>query len=175
MRTWFLCMLMAIAIVAFAHVPPYVPYQGQLADPDGNPVPDSTYNIQFSIWHDQTGGQLVWIESHVVETYGGMFAVYLGTITPLTAEIFTVTSVDTAWLELQVIGDTPMSPRMMIGTSPTSLFSSRISGDIFTEPGRLEVPGGNTAEFSLLVGDEQTPIVDIVADSTGGVISLYDS
>lgn len=174
MKTLLFFVTVVLVVAAYAHVPPYVPYQGQLADPNGNPVSDSTYSINFSIWHERTGGQPVWIENQLVETYGGMFTVYLGTITPLTAQIFTVTSVDTSWLQVQVAGDAPMTPRTMIGTSPTSFFTSSVSGDIFTEPGRLEVPGGNTAELSLLVGQEQVPMINLAADSTGGTMSLAD-
>ena len=70
-------LLMAVA-AAVAHVPPYMAYHGQLAGLDGNPVPDSTYVIMFSIWHERTGGQLVWTETHEVQTHDGMFTVYLG-------------------------------------------------------------------------------------------------
>jgi hypothetical protein len=176
------------AVISFAHVPLYMAYHGQLAGPNGLPVPDSTYTIMFSIWHNRTGGQAVWTESHAVETQGGMFTVYLGSVNPLNAEAFTVTSMDSAFLQVQVFGDAPMFPRAILGTSPTSIFTSRISGDIFTEPGRLTVrsdapifPGevrafaeGSTADLQLKICDTDIPRLGLHADSTGGAFSIRD-
>jgi hypothetical protein len=187
MRALLLLVMMLWAVAVLAHVPPYMHFQGQLANPDGTPVPDSTYTINFSIWHGSTGGQPVWTETHAVETCDGVFSARLGSFSPLEAWQFTLTSVDTAYLQVQVQGDTPMTPRAMIGTSPTSLFTASVSGDIMTEPGGLSLEE-NGAEISMACSDQHntslllhpdsedpfSPTMEISADETGGAISLAD-
>ena len=175
-RVLSLTVLLAMLVIllagpASAEVPQIMSYQGYLTDTDGNPVADSSYEIYFSIWEDSTGGQLLWLELDTVETNSGRFSVNLGTINPLGPNIFNPgipgeSTDDLRYLQIQVVGDSPISPRTRLGTTPNSFITSRIRGDIVSGPGKLIVVNEG------LIGT--LPFFEVHADSEGVMVQLAD-
>lgn len=105
-----------LPVTAFAQVPEQMTYQGVLGNAAGDPV---TMNVSMvvRIYADATGGTPVWQETHdSVAVADGVFSLPLGSITPLSADVF----VDGAgrWLTLQVESDAEMSPRQAVHSVP---------------------------------------------------------
>lgn len=161
-------------------------YQGQLIS-DGAPVPDDTYTIDFSIWDDAAAGNMVWTEQQQVETSGGFFQINLGSVNPLNKEVFGSANDPTKrWLQTQVAGDEPMTPRGELGVSPFSFISTRLNGDIITQPGvaimgadngaqiLMGSSNGLEAEMLFLAGDEPGRTIQLDANSAGAIIALSD-
>ena len=144
------------AAIATAQESQVVHYQGILLGSDGNPVPDGEYNVQFSIWDAATGGEQLWLEEHAIETSGGSFNVNLGDIEPYFVPLHDDGNI--TFLEIQVEGDLPMTPRRQVGTVPTAFVSSRMLGDIQTGEGSLFLldPGGDSAISMLADGTDNT-------------------
>jgi hypothetical protein len=65
-----------------APAPSVLNFQGRLATPSGNPVPDGTYSVRFSLWDAATGGTEKWNQTLAnVQVKNGTFAVALDTNT----------------------------------------------------------------------------------------------
>ena len=63
---------------------PAIPYAGQLAAVDGQPVADGSYDFRFEIYDVAVGGQALWAETHRgLAVRAGGFAAPLGSIEAL--------------------------------------------------------------------------------------------
>ncbi len=87
-----------------AAVPALMNYQGRLTDSAGQPVPDGTVNVRFSLHDAATGGNLLWAEpasgTRPVQTQGGLFNVVIGAVVPLPDAAFT----GNTWLQTEING-----------------------------------------------------------------------
>ena len=113
-------------------------YQGHLADANGNPL-NGTVSLTFAIYDAETGGNVIWgPETHAaVNVQDGLFSVGLGTIQPLSAEVWTGGD---RYLEITVNGQT-LSPREPIRAVPFaqmawtvpdgSITSDKLADDVF--------------------------------------------
>lgn len=118
------------AAAQFAGVPTKLPFQGRLATPSGNPVPDATYSVTFRIFHSATGGTAVWSQTlGTVSSKNGTFAVALdfgsGYATGQTLE--TVFG-GTPYLEIQIGADTPLVPRQPLFSVPYAFRAQTAAG-----------------------------------------------
>ena len=90
-----------------ASIPPLMNFQGRIATPEGNPVPDGSYSIAFRLYDAPSAGQLLWEETiPAVIVRNGVFAVIWGNIQPLSETVFE----HDAYLEIQIGSDTPLLP-----------------------------------------------------------------
>ncbi|UCC45295.1 MAG: tail fiber domain-containing protein [Candidatus Zixiibacteriota bacterium] len=137
-----------------------VSYQGRLTTSSGDPVPDATYSITFSIYDDLSVGVLLWTETHPsVATENGEFSVYIGGISPLPVDSLTrgdAHDPTPLYLEVQVGGDPPISPRTRLGGALYAAVSQRLEGDVSTKYGVLAltdpVNGDTTIASSAQTG-----------------------
>jgi hypothetical protein len=121
---------------AWSQVPQLINYQGLLIDAStGQPVPDGTHNISFSIYDTPTGGSAIWTESQSVQTKNGLYSVTLGSTTPLTPDILSGTE---KYLGIKVGSDPEMTPRKRIVSVAYALMSE--------EADKLD--GKHAAEFA---------------------------
>lgn len=148
---------LAIALVLFlgmALVSPaaafdaHIPYSGQLADDQGAALTGS-HSLTFRLYDAVTGGTLVWSETHAVTVSNGYFSVELGAVggIPLDSTIFDGSD---RFLEVQVDGGTPLSPRKSIlpvayavradEAAHAALADHALTADALTSPGGS---GGN--------------------------------
>lgn len=80
---------------ASANINETIVYQGQLADPNGNPVSDGVYHMRFSVYNAYTNGTLLWTETwngsdqdpitggvqgSTVSVTGGVFSIELNSL-----------------------------------------------------------------------------------------------
>ncbi|MDO8587899.1 MAG: glycosyl hydrolase family 28-related protein [Armatimonadota bacterium] len=112
-KAYIIIILVIAALVAsgacLASVPTKMSYQGKLTTSSGAVAPDGTYSMVFRLYFLQTGGTPLWTETQSVETRGGVFSVFLGSVTPLASTAFS----GTTWLSVEVNGSL-ITPRAQI-------------------------------------------------------------
>lgn len=154
--------LLAMATVAIAQQPQVIHFQGLLVGPDGGPLQTDIYEVEFSIWEHATNEyEPLWSEIQMVETTNGLFDVFLGSVdVTLSADVFVDEDDDGTYLQVQVVGDEPMTPRIQMGKTPTSFISSRVLGDIQTGAGSLRMidPYDDKVGFDVFIGGEGNSI-----------------
>ncbi|MFQ5639339.1 MAG: hypothetical protein ACE5IR_15250 [bacterium] len=110
-----------------ARVPPYINYQGQLTDDNGNPL-NGTFSIEFRIYDSLTDGTIVWgPEIHSKQIDNGLFNVLLGSQNQNGIPLDLFDSNPTVYLEIRVDG-VPLSPRSQFASVPFA-FTSRSTGN----------------------------------------------
>jgi type VI protein secretion system component Hcp len=185
----FLAVAMAVVLmsssVSLAVVPTVIGFQGRLVMSDGNPPPDNTYEIIFSMWNDPTGGSMLWSETQQVDVINGQFDVELGSENDIPMEELSL-NYEKIELQMQVLGDSPMMPRIPLSSVPYALVASRIQGDVFTSPGSLSVgleqPGfkwaelsGTTSEAKLSLGEMDEEQLGLASGDDGSHFFMVDS
>ncbi len=115
-----ICMILTSGLLA--EVPQVINYQGRLTQPDGNPVADGPYPINFIIYNASEAGDSLWAEFASIDVANGLFGHQLGVITSLPSDLF---SSDTAcWLEIRV-GDEIIIPRSKLVSVPYAYHALR--------------------------------------------------
>jgi hypothetical protein len=103
-------------------------FQGRLCGLDGKPLPDGPYAVQFTIYDAEVDGNTLWTESQGVTQVGGVFAVYLGSVTGFPAALF---KDGNRWLGIKVGGDPEMAQRFKFAPAPWAIYandSNRVDG-----------------------------------------------
>jgi hypothetical protein len=68
---------------AISATPVLVAYQGRLTQPNGLPVADATYNVEFSLYSDSLAAVAEWSETAEITTERGLFVHMLGSVNPI--------------------------------------------------------------------------------------------
>jgi hypothetical protein len=103
--------------------PPVISYQGRLVDPGtGEPKPDGTYNLTFSLYDVASGGTALWTESQNVAVAKGLFSATLGNTNTIDPAIFDGYA---RWLGVLVKPDVvELSPRIRVASAPYAIWSN---------------------------------------------------
>ncbi|MEC7947386.1 MAG: hypothetical protein VX265_07430 [Myxococcota bacterium] len=112
-----LALLLAAAPSVALAVPAQLTTQGRVLDADGQPLAD-TADVTFRLMDGETGGNSLWEETRTVSFDSGFYTVMLGTDeagNPLEDSILDQWPL---YLEVQLDGQDPMSPRMTVGSVP---------------------------------------------------------
>ena len=112
-----LALLLAAAPSVALAVPAQLTTQGRVLDADGQPLAD-TADVTFRLMDGETGGNTLWEETRTVAFSSGFYTVMLGTDeanNPLEDGILDQWPL---YLEVQLDGQDPMSPRMAVGSVP---------------------------------------------------------
>ena len=105
-------------------VPLIISHQGQLLDANHNPVNDP-HDLTFYLYDDPVAGNLLWAEDHIAVTFDdGLYAVQLGSITPLDPILFD----QPLHLGVSVDSNPEMAPRIPIDSVPYALNADRLDG-----------------------------------------------
>ena len=122
MKTYILIIVLILSVLStavMADVPPLISYQGKLMQPNGTPIPDGTYSIRFAIYSVPADGDMLWSETiSNVQVKGGLFAVLLGSVNNLGANIL---DSEARYLGIKVGNDDELIPRQRIASVATSL------------------------------------------------------
>ncbi len=82
-----ICLLFAGQVKS--DIPKQMNYQGILSGSTGNPLADSTVDVEFRIYDSPAGGNSKWVETQTVTTdEQGRFNVLLGLVTPIEDTVF---------------------------------------------------------------------------------------
>jgi len=121
-----------VATTAAAQIPSTIAYQSQLLS-GGNPVPDDTYTLTFSMYDAVDAVTHVWTEDQGVVTENGVYSIALGSEEPFPEGLFDVP----LWLGVAVDGESEMQPRNPLLSVPYAMKSPSSAG---YEIVRLELP-----------------------------------
>jgi hypothetical protein len=118
-------------------VPSAMNFTGRLAKPDGNPVPDGTYSIRFSLWDALTGGMEKWNKTVAnMQVKDGTFAVTLDTFPAGTFNT-------NLWLEIKIGTSATLTPRTPLVSVPYAMKSDLA----------LTVPDGSLTASKFVPGE----------------------
>ncbi len=96
---------------------PHISFQGLLTDAAGDPLPDGTYTVTFTIYDAKVGGTNIWSEIELVTTENGFFSAALGEDGYyLPFAIFE--NFGNRYLGIQVESDPEITPRTLLMSSP---------------------------------------------------------
>ncbi len=100
----------------------FIPYQGQLLDPNqsGAPVADGTYQMAFRLYNVQNGGTPLWQENKSIIVSDGLFSTLLGDTSSLNLGDF---NGQRLWLGVEVNSNGEMTPRQPFGAVPYAIYS----------------------------------------------------
>jgi hypothetical protein len=152
-----LLVVMLWAAAALAS-PPVLSHQGRLLDAADHPVSGSVTLI-YSIYDVPVGGAPLWTEDHAgVAVTDGLFTVELGTTVPLSADLFSGSGGGgggggALYLQITVAGEAPLMPRLRLGSAPSAVSSTRVTGDIHTAPG-VVVMGDTATQYYATFGEK---------------------
>jgi len=105
--------LLCNALFAQSQAPSTVSIQGTLMDAKGQAAKDGVFNVQFRLYDVPEAGTINWFEDATVETSSGIYSHYLGSVNPLSNDIFEKTQ----YLGIQV-GSIEIAPRTLITYAP---------------------------------------------------------
>jgi hypothetical protein len=109
-----------------ADVPNGFNYQGRLLDASGAPLSDGNYNVTFRIYNSASGSAMVWGPQTIqVPLVDGLFNAVLGPTdsSPNSRPILEAFDAPERHLELQIGGNSPISPRQRILAVPFAIRS----------------------------------------------------
>ena len=160
--------LLMAAINAVAQDSVLVSYQGHLTDGAGNPVPNSTYRITFSLFNGPDLVDAEWTETHpAVQTDNGLFTVILGSVARLEETIFEKIPL---YLEIKIGESEIISPRTLLTSVPSAAFAKKVIGDIETGEGELVINDDSGDSVIVL----SSGIAAGGARSIGGSIKMFN-
>lgn len=111
-----LLLVLVPVAVAQADVPRLINYQGRLSA-GGTPL-SGTYTVTFSLYPEVEAGSALWSETHELQVSDGIFNVLLGSLAAFPADLFS--SRAELYLGVRVSGETEMSPRQRLASTPFS-------------------------------------------------------
>jgi hypothetical protein len=114
--------IMMVMGLAQARVPRTMNVQGVLTDDSGNTLPDGDYTVSFMLWDSEIDGSDLWNQDVVVHQLDGYFDAVLGLTEDFDPTVFT----GTLWLSMQILGDSPMEPRIQMTSVATALRSASL-------------------------------------------------
>lgn len=147
--------------VAQAQAPTTMVYQGRLLTAAGLPVTAAT-SVTFRIFSVASGGSALWTETRsVTPDVNGVFTIELGTTTALTTSVF---DGSVRYLGIQVSGESEMTPRQVLSSTPYALRAAAAAapasvegvanngGNIDVVPGAGLTVTGNDAANTITLG-----------------------
>jgi hypothetical protein len=127
MKTLLAIAALSIASLLFApasgvaQTPRTMSFQGMLSDAGGRTIADGRHIISIALYDAPQGGTPLFTERHDARVENGIFAVTIGSVTPLPAKInFT----EQYWLGVTLDNGDEMSPRTALSSAPYALGAS---------------------------------------------------
>jgi hypothetical protein len=165
-----LVLVVTVVTTSFAQVPGEISYQGRLTDSSGDPVADGNYSIQFTLWDVPGGeGHVEWTSGfQTINTTGGLFNYQLGSNVALPTDLWNNKS--EVWLEIEIMGDPPISPRTKLAAAPYAYNAATVGPDL--------VLGNEATKGTLSLGDAGLTVTGVALDGDftglGGALAAYD-
>lgn len=114
--------------MAFAEPAYTINYQGKLADNTGLTVANGSYDMEFKLYTQASGGAAVWTETrtggNAVTVANGLFSVMLGSVSSLGGVNFN----QPLYLGVNIDSDGEMTPRKPLGTVPSAFEARHLGG-----------------------------------------------
>jgi len=116
-------LLLIISFNTNAQIPRQISLQGLLTNTDGSRMEDGALSIQFLIYESESGGTAKWTETQSIFLKNSIFSTTLGKITPLDIPFDRP-----YWVGIKIMGNTELSPRIALTSSPYSLGGTSTNG-----------------------------------------------
>jgi len=148
-----------VGVSAMAAISPSFQIHGVLTDDNGNTLPDGDYSVSFTIHNSETDEGYFYGTTKNVYQLDGVFSVVLPNLNP---NLFD----EDKWLELTMLGESPMTPRIPILPVPVALRASTVD-----PAGAVISLNGKTGELTLVGGTNVTitpSANNLVIDAVGG-------
>jgi hypothetical protein len=147
---------------AVAHA--QINYQGRLTDASGAPLPDGQYRIEFTLWDSITGGTPIWGpytldgtngtgKGPLADLVGGRFNVIIGSQDASARSLTDALAAQSAYLQIKVNDEPPISPRQIILPAPRALRADIIPNVTPTATGADITGDLNVSGTTKLIGD----------------------
>ncbi|MDH3892363.1 MAG: hypothetical protein OEV49_14910 [candidate division Zixibacteria bacterium] len=124
-RLLLLSMLVLLPLSVVAAVPNMISYQGRLIDTAGDPIADGDYSVLFTIYDAESSGTVEWSETQTVPVIDGLFAVKLGSVSPITPAVLDGPE---RWLGIKVESDPEYAPRVRLVSVAYALQTESVDG-----------------------------------------------
>lgn len=111
-----------ITFSSYAQIPQTISFQGVLTDSLDMPKPDGIYLLTFRLYTAPTGGAPIWSEQNSVNVTKGLFTHNLGSINSFFPSL---TFDKPYWLTIEVSGESELTPRIILSSSPYSFSALR--------------------------------------------------
>ena len=153
LATTLIIVVMALAPLATAEVPQLINYQGRLTDGTGNPVPNGSYQITFTIYDAAAGGNTKWTSgAQAVAVTDGLFTYQLGSAVQLPHDIATDTL---RWLGIKVGSDPEIVPRTKMTSVAYAYHALRAdTADVALSPDNDWTGAGTGAMYTTNLTDD---------------------
>ncbi len=165
--------------------PMLLQYQGVLVSGDSSEPVNDTVDMVFRLFRLPSGGKPVWEEgwnspSHGVVVQNGLFSVTLGTLEPLSPELFK----EALWLEIEVNGEV-LQPRQKIVASAYSFRSllsdtadfayraDSVKVSVYADTAFYVINSPASADFADSA-DHLVPPDTIIANNSGSAITIVN-
>lgn len=136
-------------------------FQGVLREASGRAVDDGSYTITFNLYNVESGGSSLWSETHDnVQVKNGVCSVDLGSI-----NAFDIGFNENYWLGVTVSGDSEMSPRARLTSTPYALALTGVDNK-FPSSGNVEIGQDDASSGTLLIHGDS-------AGDEGGEIEIF--
>ena len=143
MKRSILIFVAALISFSFLSFPQTITTQGVLRDDQGYSVDDGDYDMTFTIYDAETGGNQIWQTAKTVQVTNGVYNVTLGSDTdPLNM----LNSDKSYWLGVKIGTDSEMIPRLKLNLSPYEF--AKLSGDENVFPAAGSAGIGTTSPAS---------------------------
>ena len=116
-----LLIMFITSLFTIAQVPQTTSFQGLLTDSEGAVVADGDYSLNFKLYDVAISGTMLWEETQLVATVGGIFNVILGKVNLLDLPFD-----KQYWLEMTIDGGEILTPRVELTSSFYSLMSKSV-------------------------------------------------
>jgi hypothetical protein len=119
-----LCLVVCALSTNAKSIADSIAYQGSLTDVSNNPVSDGPRDLTISVWTDSVGGTMLYSEIRTVTTSKGLFSTCIGCGASAFPDLF---DGQTLFLQLQLAGQAPMTPRTRLRGTPYAMSASSLS------------------------------------------------
>ncbi|MEN8194843.1 MAG: hypothetical protein ABFS12_18625, partial [Bacteroidota bacterium] len=116
-----LLLILITSLFTLGQVPQTTSFQGVLTDSEGTGITDGDHSLNFKLYNSTTDGTMLWEETQVVSTVGGIFNVILGKVSPLDLPFD-----EPYWIEMSIDGGEALSARVELTSSFYSLMSKSV-------------------------------------------------
>lgn len=166
LRLSLVCAWLALAVTGtvFAQVPGLVSYQARIVDDQSGPVND-TRTMVFSIYTQVTGGSAIWTEQQNVTIVDGLVNVLLGSVSPLTSEVFQGSE---RYLGVKIGTDAELTPRKRLLAVPYALKAEAATI-------RLTPSGGiSSTEVTAAISELDAEKLGLAGGTLTGRLNVYN-
>ena len=155
-----------LSTAAPAAVPGLMNYQGTLTDADGVAL-DTVVSMTFVIYPESLGVDGIWAETQPAVTVNdGIFNVLLGSVNPLSKEVFEWT---TRWLGVQVGDDPELIPRQRIVSVAYAFQAAQAETAAYAK----DAPAASDGDWNISGNNLYSAVSGNVAIGSAGIYKLH--